>query len=189
MTLVCKWCVKSCATGAKEDTVKRIASFVALMIMAAVCAPMATPAGSRALVAFQELKQLAGHWQGTDARGRTVKSTFQMIAGKTAVMETLYPPQMEPMVTLYSIDGDAIALMHYCPTNNQPHMRAIPAAGAEKQLVFKFQGAGNLPNPAVGHEYKLVLDFQDKDHIVENWTWRENGKDSEMVYSLQRKLD
>lgn len=110
-----------------------------------------------------------------------------LIAGNTAVMETLYPPEMEPMVTLYSLDGNAIALMHYCPTNNQPHMRAIPPAGAVKQLVFQFQGAGNLPTLATGHEYKLVMDFQDANRIVERWTWRENGKDSDMIYHLRRQ--
>ncbi len=165
---------------------KRIISILAIVLAMATCARLAARA-SRAATAFQDLKNLAGHWQGTDAQGRVVRSTFQMIAGGTAVMETLYPADMEPMVTLYSIDGDAISLMHYCPTNNQPHMRAIPAPGAIKRLVFEFQGAGNLPDVAVGHEYRLVMDLQDKDHIVERWTWRENGKDSEMVYRLQRK--
>lgn len=165
---------------------KRILSIATIVLAMATCAKLATGA-SRAAAAFQELKNLAGHWQGTDAQGKPVRSTFQMIAGDTAVMETLYPADMEAMVTLYSIDGDAISLMHYCPTNNQPHMRAIPPAGAVKRLVFEFQGAGNLPDVAVGHEYRLVMDLQDKDHIVERWTWRENGKDSEMVYRLQRK--
>lgn len=165
---------------------RRILSISGIVLAMATCATQTTGA-SRASAAFQELKNLAGHWQGTDAQGKAARSTFQMIAGDTAVMETLYPPEMEPMVTLYSIDGDAISLMHYCPTNNQPHMRAIPGAGAVRRLVFEFQGAGNLPSLAVGHEYRLVLDFVDKDHIVERWTWRENGKDSEMVYRLQRK--
>ena len=167
---------------------RRILCISVLAITPAIYAA-ATTGPSRTAAAFQQLQNLTGRWEGTDAQGRKVKSIFQMIAGNTAVMETLYPPEMEAMVTLYSIDGNAISLMHYCPTNNQPHMRAIPPDGAVQRLIFEFQNAGNLPNLAVGHEYRLVLDFQGKDHIVEHWTWRENGKNSEMVYDLKRRTN
>ncbi len=33
----------------------------------------------------------------------------------------------------------------------------------------------------------MVLDFEDKDHITERWTWRKNGKGTDMVYHLARK--
>lgn len=116
-----------------------------------------------------------------------MKTSFKSIAGETAVMEMLTMPGMEEMVTIYSQDGDGIALLHYCPTNNQPRMRAVPGTGEVKELVFAFEGAGNLASPDEGHEHKLVIQFQDKDHIIEHWTWRSNGKDSEMVYRFARK--
>jgi len=47
--------------------------------------------------------------------------------------------------------------------------------------------AGNLPSIAVGHEHQMVMEFEDGDHIMERWTWRKNGKDSEMIYHLSRK--
>ena len=93
---------------------------------------------------------------------------------------------MEEMLTLYSIDGDGIALVHYCPTNNQPHMRAVPSSAAVQELVFAFQGATNLPDPSIGHEHKMVLQFMSADRIVEHWTWRKDGKDTEMIYNLTR---
>jgi hypothetical protein len=99
-------------------------------------------------------------------------------------METLTMPEKDEMVTLYSLDGDSILLMHYCPTNNQPRMRAIPSGAPIKELVFSFQGAGNLPDLAVGHEHKLVASLDDPDHIAERWTWRNKGKDTEMVFHL-----
>jgi hypothetical protein len=170
----------------KRGIMKRTLSLSAIALVLVFCATKCS-AENRTAAAFRQLTNLAGHWQGTDERGRTVKSTFELIAGNTAVMETLYPPAMEPMVTLYSVDGHAISLLHYCPTNNQPHMRAIPPAGQIKQLVFEFQGAGNLPDLSVGHEYRLAMEFQDENHIVERWTWRENGKDTVMVYHLHRK--
>ena len=146
------------------------------------------PTASRATAAFQKLQSLVGDWEGKDEHhGDAVKTNFKLLASKTAVMETLTASGMDEMVTLYSIDGDSIALLHYCPTNNQPRMRATPAPGDVTKLVFSFQGAGNLPNLETGHEHKLVIEFQDKDHIVEHWTWRQKGKDMEMVYHFARK--
>ncbi len=144
-------------------------------------------AASSATAAFHQLQTLAGNWEGTGDDGMKVKSTFQLIAGDTAVMETLAMSGVDAMVSLYSIDGNSISLVHYCPTNNQPRLRATPPAGEVKRLVFTFESAGNLPDLAVGHEYKLIMDFPDKDHIVEHWTWRQNGKDTESVYHLERK--
>jgi hypothetical protein len=135
---------------------------------------------------FQKLQALAGEWEGKDEGGKMVKTKFQLVAGNTAVMETLTMSGMEEMLTLYNVDGDGIALVHYCPTNNQPHMRAIPSSGAVRELVFSFQSATNLSDPSIGHEQKMVLQFDGTDQIVEHWTWRKNGKDTEMIYHFTR---
>lgn len=137
--------------------------------------------------AFHKLRALAGDWEGTDDGGMAAKTNFKVVVGNTAVMETLLPHGMEEMLTLYSVDGNGISLLHYCPTNNQPHMRAVPGGDDPKELVFSFQDATNLPDLAIGHQQKLVIQFQDKDHIIEHWTWRKNGKDSETVYKFVRK--
>ena len=137
--------------------------------------------------AFQKLEALDGDWQGKDQDGNVVKSHFELMVSKTVVMETLDAAGMEEMLTLYSIDGDGISLLHYCPTNNQPHMRAIPSSESAKELRFVFLNAGNLPSIDVGHEHALVMEFEDMDHITEHWTWRRNGKDTQMTYHLARK--
>jgi hypothetical protein len=139
--------------------------------------------------AFEKMQSLAGDWEGRADAGNPVKSSFVVVASNTAVLETLKVSGTEEMVTLYSVDKDSIVLVHYCPTNNQPRMRATPGSGNGKELVFTFQGAGNLPSLAVGHEHKLVIEFLDKDHIIERWTWRKDGKDTVMVYQLSRKND
>jgi hypothetical protein len=147
----------------------------------------AQPESNHAAEAFQKLQSLTGDWQGKDEQGNEVKSNFKLMISNTVVMETLDAVGMEEMLTLYSVDGNGISLLHYCPTNNQPHMRAIPTSGSKKELVFSFLNAGNLPSIAVGHEHKMVMEFENKDHITERWTWQRNGKDSEMVYHLVRK--
>ena len=161
---------------------KLIVALIAALVIPCYGAPQ-TPVE----LAFGKLQALAGEWAGKDEQGGTVTSRFELVAGNTAVMETLKMADMgEDMLTLYSVDQNSIALMHYCPTNNQPKMRATPGAGALKELNFSFEGAGNLPDASAGHEQKLVLEFEDKDHITERWTWRRAGKDTEMVFRLAR---
>lgn len=157
------------------------------VVLGFMCTP-AYPGASHATAGLRKLQSLVGDWEGKDDGGKRVKTSFKLIAGETAVLETLAMSGMDEMVTVYSQDGEGIALMHYCPTNNQPRMRAVPPPGEVKELIFRFEGAGNLASLDEGHEHKLVIQFQDKDHITERWTWRSNGKDTEMVYRFTRKI-
>lgn len=143
-------------------------------------------ASSTAEPAFKKIQALAGDWQGTDDHGMKIKTSFRVIAANTAVMETLVMSQSEEMVTLYSLDGDTVSLIHYCPTNNQPHLQASPPSDPIRELNFEFKDARNLPSPVQGHEHKLVLRFEDIDHISEAWTWRRDGHDTVMVYRFAR---
>lgn len=136
--------------------------------------------------AFKQLQALAGDWEGKDDGGMAAKTSFKIVVANTTVMETLVAHGMEEMLTLYTVDRDGVALVHYCPTNNQPRMRAVPKAGVSKELDFQFTGAGNLPDLALGHEQRLVLRFNDQNHITEEWTWRRNGKDQVTVYRFAR---
>jgi len=160
---------------------------VATVALASAVICSAFPAGSPPKAAFKRLQALAGDWEGKDSDGGAAKTKFQIVASGTAVMETLSPTGMEDMLTLYSIDGDSIVLVHYCPTNSQPRMKATPRSGQVKELTFTFQGAGNLPSEEVGHQHKLVIQFEDADHITETWTWRAKGKDTPMVFHFTRK--
>ena len=66
-------------------------------------------------------------------------------------------------------------------------MRATPASDDVKELNFEFQGAGNLKSPSAGHQHHLVIRFEDPSHITEIWTWRQNDKDTPMIFHLTRK--
>ncbi len=158
-----------------------------LFIVLAVSLAVPLWAGTHSAAAFKKLQSLSGDWEGKDEHGMPVKTTFKALASGTAVMETLSPSGMEEMVTLYSMDGDGIALVHYCPTNNQPRMRVIPASDVIKELSFDFEGAGNLKSPSTGHQHHLVLRFDDADHLTETWTWRQDDKDTPMLFHFSRK--
>lgn len=157
-----------------------------LLFLASVTASplLASP---HSTAAFKKLLSLAGEWEGKDEHGMVAKTSFKTVASNTAVLETLAASGMEEMVSLYSVDEDSIALVHYCPTNNQPRLKATPDSDDFKQLTFEFQGAGNLKSLAEGHQHRLVIRFEDANHITETWTWRQNDKDTLMVFHLTRK--
>ena len=136
---------------------------------------------------FKKIMSLEGEWEGTDADGQKVRSSFKSVISGTTLMETLAPSGMEEMLSLYSVDGDGIQLAHYCPTGNQPRMRAVPSSADPKEMDFQFTGAGNLPDISTGHQHRVVIRFEDADHIVESWTWRHGNHDMPMVFHLARK--
>ena len=163
----------------------RRAVCLAVLLMASLHSSLfaATPSES----AFKKLQSLAGPWEGRDEHGMAAKTSFEVLASGTAVLERLGASGMEEMITLYSVDGDGIALVHYCPTNNQPRMRVVPSSEDIKELSFDYQGAGNLKAPSAGHQHHLVIRFEDADHITETWTWRAHDKDTPMVFHFTRK--
>jgi hypothetical protein len=160
---------------------------LAVLLFGSFAVVMSATTNSPANGAFQKIQSLAGDWEGRDDHGMTAKTSFKAIVKNTTVMETLSMSGMEEMVTLYSIDGNAVSLIHYCPTNNQPHMQALPPVGSVQELVFEFKDARNLPSPAAGHEQRLVLKFEDDNHITETWTWRRDGRDTLMIYKFSRR--
>jgi hypothetical protein len=164
---------------------KPYAAVLLLVLPSVSVAPVL--AGAYSTAAFKKIQALAGDWEGKDEKGQPVRTTFKAIVSNTAVMETLAPTGMEEMVTVYSLDGDGIALVHFCPTNNQPRMRVVPASGDVKELAFDFQGAGNLPSLKAGHQHHLLIRFDDEDHFTETWTWRQGDMDMPMVFHLARK--
>ena len=109
----------------------RLGMGIALLTLATASSSPLFPAGQPPKAAFKQLQALAGNWEGKDSDGGAAKTRFEIVAAGTAVMETISPTGMgmEDMLTLYSVDGDSIVLVHYCPTNNQPRMKATPGTG------------------------------------------------------------
>jgi hypothetical protein len=160
--------------------------FVGVLLIGSVATLSSERASSTAEPAFKKIQALAGNWQGTDDHGMKLKTSFKVIAANTAIMETLVMSESEEMVTIFSLDGETISLIHYCPTGNQPHMQALPPSGPIQELTFEFKDARNLPSATAGHEHKLVLRFEDANHISEAWTWRRDGRDTVMIYHFTR---
>lgn len=134
---------------------------------------------------LDRLKSLAGNWEGTNSEGKTVRATYSVVSGNTAVMETLNPSDESGMVTVFYPNGNQLMMTHYCSSGNQPRMRAT--ASNEKEVLFSFLDATNLSNPSAGHMHQMKIELVDANHIVESWTWRENGQDKVEVFHFARK--
>lgn len=91
---------------------------------------------------------------------------------------------MDCMMTIYHPDGNVILMTHYCAAGNQPRMRAQASGG--DTIAFQYVDAANLKSSADGHMYRLVIKFKDADHVTEEWTWKQDGKDTISRFQLQR---
>ena len=147
-----------------------------LVLALVLCGINGAAAGSD----FDRLKALVGEWDSTSSEGKS-RITFALISNGTALMETMVN---ENMTTIYHPDGNAILMTHYCSAGNQPRMRAQTASA--DSIVFQYVDAANLKGTADGHMRRLVIKFQDADHVTEEWTWKQDGKETISRFQLQR---
>jgi hypothetical protein len=126
---------------------------------------------------FDRLNALVGTWQAAIPQGGTLTNTIRLVSNGTALEETFQSTDDDQMVTLYTADGNRLALTHYCAAGNQPRMETPAITGDPKEFNFSFTGITNLMSPNSGYMRHLVIQIGDQDHFSEQWTWRENGKD------------
>ena len=96
----------------------------------AVLAAQEMHPSAKSTPAFDQLKSLAGNWEGKDSSGSPVKINYKVISNGSVVMEYLEPTKEPEMVTMYSVDGDRIVVTHYCSAGNQPTMQTAPSPAA-----------------------------------------------------------
>lgn len=134
---------------------------------------------------FDQMKTLAGSWDGQTADGKDVKATYQVVSAGSVVMETLDPPDHGTMITMYRVEGGKLVMDHYCSMNNVPHMKATRSADG-KTIDFEFTSASNLASPKDTHMHGLKLTFKDSDHLTHEWSLHSQGKVSPVVFELTR---
>ena len=139
--------------------------------------------------AFERMKSLVGEWEGANSVS-AARVSYRLTSGGTVLLEMLVEKDTDgkdvEMMTAYYLDGDKLAMTHFCAGNSQPRMIAASATGDE--ISFKFKDVTNLPAADYGHMRALTVRFIDADHITQAWTWRENGKDQKAeVFQFTRK--
>ena len=134
---------------------------------------------SDANAAFQKLKAMAGHWEGTTSDGKKVSDDFEVVSEGSAVMERILPDGKEhtmDMVTMYHVDGDRLMMTHYCAVGNQPRMAADAFAPGSNKLVFNFIDATNMKTADDGHMGRVEIQFLDPNHVNVIYTFYKDQK-------------
>jgi len=135
--------------------------------------------------AFEQIKTLAGEWEGTSS-GRPVRTSFHVVANGSAVLNMLEPSGEPEMVSVFHLDGPALMVTHYCSAGNQPRM--VARASYDPTLIsFRFKDITNLSSPTAGHMRQVVLKVTDADHHRQEWTFRQDGKYHTAVFEFTRK--
>ncbi len=136
---------------------------------------------------FEKFKALAGEWEGQRSGGGSVKVSYQVLSGESAVVETLTELAEEvTMVTVYHMDGNDVRMTHYCSAQNQPRMKASSVSRDAQVVSFEFIDVTNLARPTDGHMQNLEITFRDRNHITQKWTWRDNGRTTDNIFTLAR---
>lgn len=152
-------------------------------------AAMAAFAQSSGQKSFDNMKSLAGNWEGKDSMGGAVEVSNRVTAGGSAVMseiKTSMHGKAEDMISMINMDGDRVLLTHYCSAGNQPRMQAAPSPDG-KSITFTFVDATNLASPDAPHMKSVTFNFIDDNHHTEEWHFAVPGKEMVQRFDLQRK--
>ena len=156
-----------------------------IAILGFVFGPQALMAQSTAQKTLDRFKSMVGTWQGKAPNGDTSEVTYRLAAGGTAVMADMHMAG-DDMMSMYYVNGDDLLMTHFCPTNNQPRMKAVISPDLNT-VSFDFMDATNMKGPNAGHMHRAVFLFSDTDHYTEEWTWKQAEKSSTMHFEMQRK--
>jgi hypothetical protein len=162
-----------------------VAVFLGLILLTSATRTSANEK-ARSAAAFEKLISLVGEWEGTNAQGH-VKATYTLVSGGTALMERLQSGDEPEMLTLYTLDGDHLNIIHYCSEGNQPQMRTATITELAGPLTFKVVQVTGLKSPDAGHMTALILTMPDRDHFTQEWTYLSKGKSSTDLFKFTRK--
>jgi hypothetical protein len=126
---------------------------------------------------FEKMSKLVGTWVNAEGDKDQIVSVIKLTAGGSAIHETIFPGTPMEMVSVYTQDGDDLAMTHYCMLGNAPKMKADPKSPANK-IAFLFDGGSNLDPAKDKHMHGATLTILDKDTIeIAGIAW-EGGKPS-----------
>ncbi len=171
--------VLSLATFAAKWALAAIEDLGTLLIMISLPTPAAetgaSAPGGTAAAAFEKLKSLAGEWEADSNMGK-IQARYELVSNGHVLLEhTTVAGMHQDMVTTYYLDGDTLALTHYCDLGNQPRMRARQINLERGEIQFDFAGAANLASPQETHMHAAAIRLVDAGHFTSDWTLFENA--------------
>jgi hypothetical protein len=166
----------------------RIMLVAALISLPGMAFGQTTPTDAQKI--FAAMKSLEGSWVGPIAIfpavpreamatiGDSMRSTLRVVSrGKTIVHEMHganlpHDPSKydHPVTMIYLDEQGKLALTHYCDAGNRPRMTARISADG-KVIDFDFiDVSGKIDR--TGHMQHATFTFVDKDHHIQDWSYK-----------------
>jgi hypothetical protein len=144
-------------------------------------------AGSKA---FQQMKQLAGGWEGTVDMGKgpqKITASYRISSAGSILIETIFEGTPNEMVTIYHDDkSHRLELTHYCGLNNQPKMVLIGDKG--NALEFDLSQDAPIDVAREPHMHALTLTFAGKNEMQQHWTQFAQGEKKKVVTITYKRV-
>jgi hypothetical protein len=141
---------------------------------------------SKSAAVFKQLTSLVGEWEAVQ-EGVPVKETYTLTANGSVLMSETKPADSQPMITMFTVDGDRLMATHYCVAGNQPQMVTGVPGDLDKGLTFSLERVTGMKTPDDWHNTGITLTLDDKDHMTQRWTYLYKGKTGTTVFHYARK--
>jgi phage tail protein X len=141
-------------------------------------------AQSDAQKSFDEMKTLAGNWQGAVTLDpqqsdmgdmSNVQISLRVTSRGNAIVHEMGdlkptddPTKHDHPVTMFYLDGNHLNLVHYCDAGNRPHMIARSSPDG-KTIDFDFVDVSG--STQYGHMQHATFTVIDANHHTEEWTY------------------
>ena len=162
--------------------------------------PADKPALSEAQESFNELKTLAGAWQGpvvtdppmpSQMYAKPLRITLRVTSRGNAIVHEMKeagtpddPTRYDDPITMLYLDSGRLMLTHYCDAGNRPRMVGKISPDGKKVEFDFLDVAGST---RFGHMDHAVFTFVDANHHIEDWTYLTPGdKPMHAHFDLQR---
>jgi len=163
-------------------------SVAVLLSLSAVVYARSEAQKSDAQKSFDNLKALAGSWQGPvtmvpaqadmqmdkpiQVSPRVTSKGNALVHEMQEAGTPLDATKYDHPVTMFYVDSDRLTLIHYCDAGNRPRMTGkVSPDGKKVEFEFADLSGGNQ----YGHMYHAVFTMVDADHHTEDWTYMMPG--------------
>lgn len=140
---------------------------------------------SDAQKAFNQMKSLAGSWQGT-IMGKSINITIRLASSGSAILHEATsgspPPQHE--ITMFYVDGDRLLATHYCDAGNRAHLEGKMSPDGKTTEFNLLDVAGSTKGGLVKRMAFTMIDANK--HVIELTFIMPNGKPVELRAEFER---
>ncbi|MGB0134647.1 hypothetical protein [Dokdonella sp.] len=140
-----------------------------------------------AVQAFDQLKPLAGKWQGQTDGGHTIRIDYALTSRDSVFVESWQPGTSAATLSIIHRDGDRLLATHYCGQGNQPRLALQHAE--ENRLAFEFVDATNLATATASHLHRLEFIVKSDGSLERIETYRSGDEEEVSRVELRRLND